>query len=144
MNIIIKKLNEQEINSNTSDIIITYLVAENSKEFTIICKSNLFGRSFMLAGKEGTLYIDREDNRVHLQKVALGGGCGLLIDDEPVEGLSPAAIRGVIIAEDHKDTREIMITDDHHGDHSNKPVIFINGNIRETSLLTHKDNCDTE
>jgi hypothetical protein len=139
MEIIITKLGGHIVSENCSDVITTYRVLENSKEFTITCKSNHFGRSFSLAEKEGTLYIEREKNKVHVQKVALGGGCGLLIDDEPVEGLSPMAIRGIIVAQDDTDVREIKITDNQPGRHLNEPLIFINGNVSETSPFTWKD-----
>ena len=83
--------------------------------------------------KEGLLYINRDDNMVHWQVVALGGGCGLLIDDDPVEGLSPWALRGVIFAEQNKETREITITTQHSKDSASQPLILIDGNLEDLS-----------
>ncbi len=83
--------------------------------------------------KEGLLYINRDDNKVHWQVVALGGGCGLLIDDDPVEGLSPWALRGVIFAEQSQETREITITTQHSEDNPGQPLILINGTEEDLS-----------
>jgi len=51
----------------------------------------------------------------------------LLIDDDPVEGLSPWALRGVIVAEQSKETRVIMITTEQSGDSANQPLLLIDG-----------------
>jgi hypothetical protein len=97
------------MNGDGSDVINRYLVTENSRAFNITCRSYLHGRTIGMEGKEGILYIDSDDNKVHRQVVALGGGCGLLIDDAPVEGLSSLALRGVIDLEQNEETGELTI-----------------------------------
>ena len=129
MKITINKIDAQDVHGNGSDVITTYLVIEDGKEFRIICRSNRYGRSLGMEGKEGLLYINRDNNMVHWQVVALGGGCGLLIDDDPVEGLSPWALRGVIFAEQNKATQEITITTQQSQDNPGQPLILINGNV---------------
>jgi hypothetical protein len=125
MKIKIKKIDSYEAGGNTSDIVSKYSVLENNREFRITCRSNSYGRSFSLDGKDGTLYTSGEDNMVHLQKIALGGSCGLIIDDEPVEGLSPLAIRAVILAEHSERSKEIMITTEQTGDDGHYPLLLI-------------------
>jgi len=132
MRITVDKIDDHDVHGNGSDVITTFIVKENSKEFTISCRSNRYGRSFSLVGKDGTLYIDREDQKVHLQKVALGGGCGLLIDDEPVVGLSPLAIHGAIIGVQNKAARKITIQFS-EGDEQSQPVLLIDGNTEDFS-----------
>ena len=133
MEITINKIDARDINGDGSDLITTYSVTENGKEFRITCRSNRYGRSLGMEEKDGLLYINRDDNMVHWQVVALGGGCGLLIDDDPIEGLSPWALRGVIIAEQSQETREITITTQQSQHSPDKPLIHINGNLEDLS-----------
>jgi hypothetical protein len=133
MEITINRIDTHDVNGDGSDLITTYSVAENGKEFRITCRSNRYGRSLGMEEKEGLLYINRDDNIVHWQVVALGGGCGLLIDDDPVEGLSPWALRGVIFAEKSKEAREITITTEQSGDSANHPLLLIDGIAQDLS-----------
>jgi len=127
MEIKIKKIDCHQVDGSASDMISTYNVMQNNREFRITCRSNIFGRSFSLDGMDGTLYTNREDNMVHVQKVALGGGCGLIIDDETIEGLSPLTIRAIILAEQNTETREITITIKRLEDGACHPVLLIDG-----------------
>lgn len=130
MEITINILGVQDVNGDGSDVITTYLVIENGKEFRVTCRSNRYGRNLGFEGKKGLLYVNRDNNLVHWQVVALGGGCGLLIDDDPVEGLSPWALRGVIFAEQNKEALEITITT---GQSENQPLLLINGRAQDPS-----------
>lgn len=127
MEIIIKKIDSHEVDKSPSDIASTFLVMENGKKFSIICKSNRYGRSIGLEGKDGTLHTSREDNRIYRQTVALGGGCGLIIDDELIEGLSPIAIRGVILAEQNIEAKEINIKTKQQTDGIEGLLLLIDG-----------------
>jgi hypothetical protein len=133
MEITINRIDTRDVNGDGSDLITTYSVAENGKEFRITCRSNRYGRSLGIAGKEGLLYSNRDDNMVHWQVVALGGGCGLLIDDDPVEGLSPWALRGVIFAEQNKEKQEITMTTQHSKDNPGQQLTLMNGNLEDLS-----------
>lgn len=99
----------QDIHGDGSDVSADYLVKENGREFRITCRTQPYpqGRSVKLAGKEGLLYVDSDDNRVHRQVLVPGGGCGLrILDEEVVEGLSPVALRSVIAAYTSTDATE--------------------------------------
>lgn len=133
MDITINKIDSHEVDGNVSDIISTFDVVQNGRKFRITCRSNRYGRSLGMEEKDGLLYINRDDNMVHWQVVALGGGCGLLIDDDPIEGLSPWALRGVIFAEKSKEAREIVITTEQSGDIANQPLLLIDGIAQDLS-----------
>jgi hypothetical protein len=93
---------------DASDVTNTYLVVDNGKEFTITCRTHCHGGNLGIAGLEGILYTDEDDNTVHRQVIAVGKICGISIEsDEVVEGLSPRALRGVVIADRNKETRLI-------------------------------------
>jgi hypothetical protein len=109
MKIKIKKINTQVLTGNASGVINTYMVLENGNEFLLTRTSRVHGSSLGIAGKEGILYVDSDDNRVHRQVVALSGACGLNTDDEVVEELSPWALRGVITADQRNESGEITI-----------------------------------
>ncbi|OPY65222.1 MAG: hypothetical protein A4E63_03086 [Syntrophorhabdus sp. PtaU1.Bin050] len=127
MEIRIERVDSHEVNGDPSDVVTTYIVRENGKEFQITCRSCRDRRTLGITGKEGSLYIETEDNTVRRQTVALGGGCGLLIDEEPVEGLSPLALRGVLMADQGKNTKEVTITGGGSDGTSNRPLVLIDG-----------------
>ena len=51
----------------------------------------------------------------------------MLIDDEPVEGLSPLAIRGIILAQQSEDSKEVRITSRQTVDGGHYPLLVIDG-----------------
>jgi hypothetical protein len=131
MEIRIKRIKTQAINEHPDlpDGTSTYLVIDNNKEFTITCRFHIHGNRLCLAGQEGTLHTDTDVGKVYRQMVAPGGGCGLIINDEHVAGLSPWALRGVILAERGKETGEILLTTKGSKIGPEElPVMFIDGN----------------
>jgi hypothetical protein len=129
MNIKIKKINAQILTGNSSGVINTYMVSENSKEFLLTRTSRIHGNSIGIAGKEGILYVDCDDNRVHRQVVALSGACGLNTDDEVIEDLSPWALRGVIFADQRNESGEITIVYNESGSDAGQPIVSVDGGI---------------
>ena len=111
MEITIKKIGTQTLTGNGSIVVNTYKVMQDGKEYLLTRTSHAHGKSVSIAGKEGILYVDSDDNRVHRQIVTPGGACALVIDDEVVDGLSPWALRGVIAADQRNESGEIF------GDH---------------------------
>ncbi|HOV90408.1 MAG TPA: hypothetical protein PKW07_06805 [Syntrophorhabdaceae bacterium] len=90
-----------------------YIVKESGRDFKILCRFNDFSSTISLEDKKGTLHISEETNQVVRQVVELSGACGLNVYDEPVDGLSPVALKGVVLAEKEKNISEIIIkTDD--------------------------------
>ena len=109
MEIRIKKISTQVLTGNASGIMNTYKVVEDGREFLLVRVSRIHGSSLSIAGKEGILYVNSEDSRVHRQVIALSGACGLNTDDEVVEGLSPRSIRSVIMADEKNESGEITL-----------------------------------
>ena len=98
MDIKVIRLKRNEQNEETGGTGNTYQVTEGGRQFIIECKSHPHhGTSLILSGKEGTLHLSGDEDRVVRQIVALGGGCALAIHEEVVEGLSPASFRAVIM-----------------------------------------------
>jgi hypothetical protein len=129
MDIKIRRINTQALTGNASGVINTYMVLENGREFLLTRTSRGHGSSLGIAGEEGTLYVDSEDNRVHRQVVALSGACGLNTDDEVVEALSPWALRGVIMADQLNEPGEITIACKETGDSSHQPAVSADGRV---------------
>lgn len=94
-----------------SDATNVYRVTDNGREFTVTYRSHSHGGNLGLAGRQGFLYTDTETDTVRRQVITVGLTCGVVIEsDEAVKGLSPWAIRGVVMAERSGETREITIT----------------------------------
>ncbi len=134
MEIKITRIGSNNLNGDpdASDVTNTYLVIDDGKEFRITCRTHRHGSSLAIAGQEGTLYTDRDDNAVRRQVIAVGKICGISIEnDELVEGLSPWALRGVVIAERRKETREIKLVAEGSGGGYASPQILIDGMVVE-------------
>ncbi|MCX8111180.1 MAG: hypothetical protein N3D15_08025 [Syntrophorhabdaceae bacterium] len=115
MEIKIKRLTTQQEREkdNPFEKIHRYIVTENNKSFIILYKSGPHGHSLCLEGQKGILYSDTEKNEVRRQVISLGIDCGLRYEsDEPVDGLSPLALRGVVFAEKTHEQREIVLSED--------------------------------
>lgn len=119
-----------------SDVTNIYKVIDNGREFTVIYRSHRHGGNLGLAGQRGFLYTDADTDTVRRQVITVGQVCGISIEsDEAVEGLSPWAIRGVIMAERSRETREITITAGARGAPCDQPVILVDGEV--TDLQKH-------
>jgi hypothetical protein len=138
MEIRIKKQRRPEINGNSdaSDITNTYRVIDNGKEFFITVRSHAHGSVLGIAGQKGVLYTDRDNNTVSRYVLAVGNACGVNIEsDELVEGLSAWSIRGVVLADRHRETREITLTTVQTESSHNQPAVLIDGEITENIEL---------
>ena len=127
MEIRIKRIRTKVLTGNASGVINTYMVLENGREFLLTRTSRAYCSSLGIADKEGILYVDSEDNRVHRQVVALSGACGLNTDDEVVKELSPWTLRGVIFADQRNESREITIVYNEPGSGSHRPTVSVDG-----------------
>jgi len=110
MEIKIRKTGAGILTGNAPGTVNTYMVIEDGREFMLARTSRTLGSSIGIAGKEGILYVDGDDNRVHHQVAVPSGACGLNTDDEVLEGLSPLALRAVLMADQCNETGEITIT----------------------------------
>lgn len=134
MEIRIKRVAARRFEGNAFGLLNTYAVHENGIEFLVTRRTTTHGSSIALVGKEGTLYVDSDDKKVHRQVVALSGACGLNVDDEPVHGLSPLALRGVYFADEANETGEIAITGEELEDGTTIPRVHVNGKITDVML----------
>jgi hypothetical protein len=137
MEIKIKRTGNAIINGDPGalDVTNTYRVTDEGKEFHITFRSHLYGASLGIAGKDGVLYTDRDENSVHRHVLAVGRGCGIGVEsDELVEGLSPWAIRGVILAGKRNETREITLTTEQVEGNPDLPAVLVDGLATDWSL----------
>ncbi|MGD0228769.1 MAG: hypothetical protein ABSC19_00225 [Syntrophorhabdales bacterium] len=111
MEIRIRRIGRHTNGQDPSDVTNTYCVTDNGRDFTITCRSHRHGTNLGMAGQDGFLYTDADTGTVRRQVVAVGMTCGIIIEsDEVVEGLSPFAIRGVIMADRSGEAGEITVT----------------------------------
>lgn len=110
MEIKIRRTGSRVLTGNVSGTVNTYMVTEDGREFVLARTAHTHGSSIGIAGREGILYVDSDDNRVHRQVAVPGAACGLNTDDEVVEGLSPLALRAVLMADQCNERGEITIT----------------------------------
>jgi hypothetical protein len=134
MEISIRRIGTEKLRGDrdASDVTNIYKVIDNGREFTITYRSHRHGGTLGLAGQQGFLYTDADTERVRRQVISVGQICGISIEsDDAVEGLSPWALRGVIMAERSRETREITITAGTGGAPSHQPVILVDGEITD-------------
>jgi hypothetical protein len=130
----IKKVGTQTIHGDpdASDVTHTYRVIDDGLEFAIAFRSHSHGCSLTIAGEEGILYTDKESNTVRRQVLAVGRGCGIGVEsDELVAGLSPWSIRGVMLAEKRRETRELTLAARGSDESPAQPVVLIEGTITD-------------
>jgi hypothetical protein len=130
MDIKILRIGTQHLNGDpdASDVTNTYLVIDNGKEFRITYRTHSHGGNLGIAGQEGILYTDKDNNTVRKQVITVGKICGISIEsDELVEGLSPWAIRGVVLADRSKETGDIRLIIEAPEGSCGEPVILIDG-----------------
>ncbi|HEY3275351.1 MAG TPA: hypothetical protein VGJ94_01930 [Syntrophorhabdaceae bacterium] len=106
-------------------------MTDGAKEFTLIFRSHKFGSSIGLAAEPGFLYTDFKEKKVHRRALALGRDCGIRLEtDEVVEGLSPWAVRGVILAHRYGEGKEVVLMiDDGEGD--GRMEVYIGGHLKD-------------
>jgi hypothetical protein len=134
MEISIRRIGTEKLqgDQDASDVINIYRVIDNGREFTVTYRSRRHGGALGLAGQQGFLYTDSDTDTVRRQVITVGQTCGILIEsDEAVEGLSPRAIRGVIMAERSGETREISITAGARDAPSDQPMILVDGEVTD-------------
>ena len=110
MEIRIRRTGSRALTGNVTGTVNTYMVVEDGREFLLDRTSHTHGSAIGIAGKKGILYVESGDGKVHHQVVTPGGACGLITDDEVVEGLSPLALRAVLMADQCGESGEIAIT----------------------------------
>jgi hypothetical protein len=131
MEIRIRRIGTQTRDGDASDVTNTYMVNDNGMEFMITFRTHRYGCNLGIAGEEGFLYTDDEAPIVRRRVVSVGPACGTSVRfDEPVEGLSPWAIRGVAIVERSGHAGEVTFTTGME-DGAETPVLRVDGEITD-------------
>jgi hypothetical protein len=135
MRITVRKIGMEKAHGgeNASGTTNIYRVIDNGREFAITYRTHGQGGNLGIKGQKGSLYTDTDTDTVCRQVIAVGRGCGISIErDEVVEGLSPWAIRGVIMAERSGETREISIIVAAAPEvDSDQPVVLVDGEVAD-------------
>lgn len=134
MEITIKRSGNPKINGDPGalDVTNTFRVLVDGKEFHITFRSHRYGASLGIAGMEGVLYTDKEENSVHRHVLAVGRGCGIGVEsDELVEGLPTWAVRGVILAGRRNETGEITLIIEQSEDNAGLPTVLLDGVVTD-------------
>ena len=137
MEIRIKKIGDSVSKGDPGalDVTNTYRVTDDGREFHITLRTHPYGASLGIAGKDGVLYTDKEENSVHRHVLAVGRGCGIGVEsDELVEGLSPWALRGVILAGRRNEAREIALFTEGRENSADSPLVLVDGSATDWSL----------
>jgi hypothetical protein len=130
MEIRIRRIGTQAAAHDASDVTTTYVVTDNGREFTITFRTHRYGCNLGIAGEEGFLYTDDEAPVVRRRIVSVGPACGTSVRfDEPVEGLSPWAIRGVTVVERSGRAGEVTLSVTGAEDGTEIPVMAVDGEI---------------
>jgi hypothetical protein len=98
MEMTIRLVGVKETGGHVPERVTTFVVTDDGREFAVTCRIHAHALKLGLEGREGFLVVDEDDGMVRLHQVALGGGCGLIFNEERVEGLSARALRAVVEA----------------------------------------------
>ncbi len=132
MEIRISRIGTQTRAEDASDVTNTYMVTDNGREFTITFRTHRYGCNLGIAGEEGFLYTDDEAPIVRRRIVSVGPACGTSVRfDEPVEGLSPWAIRAVTIVERSGHAGAVTFSTTGVEGETETPVMRVNGEIAD-------------
>jgi len=138
MEIKIKRRGSPVVNGDPGALDVTnmYRVTAGEREFYITFRSHPYGASLGIAGEEGVLYTDSAESCVRRQVLVPGRDCcGINVEkDESVEGLSPWAIRGVILAGKRGEAREITLIIEEDGAGVDSPMVLVDGAATDWTL----------
>ena len=106
-------------------------MTDEEKEFTLAFHSHKFGSSVGIAGTAGFLYTDMNEKKVYRRALALGRDCGMRLEaDEVVDGLSPWAVRGVILAHTYGEGKDVLLLIS-EGTGDDRVEVYIDGRLKD-------------